>query len=368
MPRSANKSGRKCGADNRRREHPVFPSGNFSLAWSPGSLQRRLPYACRPIKDRSCRRRSCLLQISSRAATFQPQRVYQTFPPYRVYPLVNDLGGTLTKSRLNRQQVWGCSRNLWSGERLNTLVLFRARRSAARRNLLDRRRKLESGEMTFSSECCENTGIVEHAGFSEKAQSQGTLSRAALACIALACAWIAWTHLSGAGTEYVDGNLEERPAPVFEAGAHPSAVANAYARLSAALRNQARRSAAALTSEAALFDSRFSLGFPPGTFAMAAVSKGDREPTITASLSDPGIAAAPQAAPAPAPSLRERVMAKAASAARLLRSPQTRTASLRDGAQANAASEEPAARRRSSKSCSASLRRSRSPTPRRKTA
>ncbi len=196
--------------------------------------------------------------------------------------------------------------------------------------------------MTFSSECCENTGIVEHAGFSEKAQSQGTLSRAALACIALACAWIAWTHLSGAGTEYVDGNLEDRPAPVFEAGAHPSAVANAYARLSAALRNQARRSAAALTSEAALFDSRFSLGFPPGTFAMAAVSKGDREPTITASLSDPGIAAAPQAAPAPAPSLRERVMAKAASAARLLRSPQTRTASLRDGAQANAASEEPA--------------------------
>jgi hypothetical protein len=110
-------------------------------------------------------------------------------------------------------------------------------------------------------------------------------------------------------------------------------VANAYARLSAALQNQMRRSAA-LTSEAALFDSRFSLGFPPGTFTIAAAIKGDRELLTTAALSDP------ESAPAatPAPSLRERVMAKAASAARLLRAP-ARVAALRDDSHAGAAAD-----------------------------
>jgi hypothetical protein len=113
-------------------------------------------------------------------------------------------------------------------------------------------------------------------------------------------------------------------------------AANGYARLSAALQNQMRRTAA-LTSEAALFDSRFSLGFPPGTFSIAAAIKGDREPQTTAALSEPSSAAAS------APSLPERVMAKAASAARLLRAP-TRVAALRDDAHANAAAADSAAR------------------------
>jgi hypothetical protein len=157
--------------------------------------------------------------------------------------------------------------------------------------------------------------------------------------MALACAFIAWTHLSGSGTDQVS-DRQTGAAPAWSRDVRSSMVANGYARLSAALKNHLRRSAA-LTSEAALFDSRFSLGFPPGTFSIAAAVKGDRAPLTTAALSDPATAAAPAAAPAP--SLRERVVAKAASAARFLRSP-TRVAALRDDAHANTAAADPAAR------------------------
>ena len=130
--------------------------------------------------------------------------------------------------------------------------------------------------------------------------------------------------------------LAERPALSVDSGEHHPAVATAYARLSNALKNQARRSAAAITSEVALFDSRFSLGYPPGTFALAgSVAKGDREPMVTASLADTGIAATPEASPKP-PSIRERVMAKAAAATKAIRS-QIRAASVRENAQAYAA-------------------------------
>jgi len=165
---------------------------------------------------------------------------------------------------------------------------------------------------------------------------QRVLSRAALACIALACAFVAWTHLSGGGADQAaDQAFDEQaqPAPGSSNDARSSIAANAYAKLAAALKNHMRRSAA-LTSEAALFDSRFSLGFPPGTFSIAAAVKGDREPAVTGALSEGAMATTQAAA---APSLRERVMAKAASAARLLRSPQIRTASLRDGTHGSAA-------------------------------
>jgi Protein of unknown function (DUF2778) len=156
-------------------------------------------------------------------------------------------------------------------------------------------------------------------------ERQKVLGRGLLACIALACAFIAWTHLSGGGTDQVSDRQTAATASAWSRDARASTVAGAYARLSAALQNQMRRSSA-LTSEAALFDSRFSLGFPPGTFALAVAVKGDRELT-TAALSEP--AASAQAA-APAPSLRERVMAKAASAARFIRSAPSRVAALRD--------------------------------------
>lgn len=180
-------------------------------------------------------------------------------------------------------------------------------------------------------------GDIEQPNLSDKAHSQRTLSRLALAAIVLASGWTAWTYISGSGEEAA-ASLAEPQALSMNGEAHHSAVANAYARLSNALRNQARRSAVAITNEVALFDSRFSLGYPPGTFSLAAaMGKGDREPQVTASVADTGIVPAPEASPKP-PSLRERVMAKAASAAKLLRSP-TRTASLRDGAQPNVAAD-----------------------------
>lgn len=178
--------------------------------------------------------------------------------------------------------------------------------------------------------------IVEQTNLSDKPRPQRTLSRLALASIVLASAWTAWTYLSGSG-EDAAASLAEPPPLSVDGSVHHSAVANAYARLSNALRNQARRSAAAITTEVALFDSRFSLGYPPGTFSLAgAVGKGDREPAVTASVADSGVVPTPEAPPK-APSLRERVMAKAASAAKLLRS--TRTVALRDGGQATAAAD-----------------------------
>jgi Protein of unknown function (DUF2778) len=186
----------------------------------------------------------------------------------------------------------------------------------------------------------------EQSNLSDKAQSQRTLSRLAVAVIVLASGWTAWIYMSGSSEQAAAG-LGGPPALSFEGEAqrHP-VVAEAYARLSNALKNQARRSAAVISNEVALFDSRFSLGYPPSTFSLAAAaSKGDREAQaatqdatqVTASLGDTGVVPLPAASLKP-PSLRERVMAKAASAAKLLRSP-TRTASLRDGAQPNAAAD-----------------------------
>jgi hypothetical protein len=171
-------------------------------------------------------------------------------------------------------------------------------------------------------------------------ERQRLLGRAALACIALACAFIVWTHLF-AGSDPIPSESSTEQTQAASASSrdiHPSIVANAYERLSAALKNRMQRTAA-LTSEAALFDSRFSLGFPPGTFSIAAAVKGDREPLATGALSEPAIEPAP--AVATAPSIRERIMAKAASAARLLRSPQTRIASLRDSAAEDSPAREP---------------------------
>ena len=175
---------------------------------------------------------------------------------------------------------------------------------------------------------------IEQTNLSDTARSR-TLSRLALAAIVLASGWTAWTYMSGSGEEAA-ASLTEPQSLSINGEAHHAAVANAYSRLSNALKNQARRSAAVITNEVALFDSRFTLGYPPGSFSLAAaLGKRDREPQVRASLGDTGVVPTPDAPPKP--SLRERVMAKAASAAKLLRS--TRTASPRDGAQPNVAAD-----------------------------
>src|SRR5215469_7180829 len=148
---------------------------------------------------------------------------------------------------------------------------------------------------------------IEQTNLSDTARSR-TLSRLALAAIVLASGWTAWTYTSGGGEEAA-ASLAEPQSLSINGEAHHAAVANAYSRLSNALKNQARRSAAAISNEVALFDSRFTLGYPPGSFSLAAaLGKRDREPQGTASLADTGVVPTPDAPPKP--SLRERVMAK----------------------------------------------------------
>jgi hypothetical protein len=196
--------------------------------------------------------------------------------------------------------------------------------------------------MTISTDWRDEYEIYEHGQVSGNGHLQRVLSRTALACIALACAWIAWSNLCGGADDAADRVADEQMQPASASSRHArsSIAANAYAKLASALNSHMRRSAA-LTSEAALFDSRFSLGFPPGTFSIAAAVKGDREPATTGALNEPTLATTQAAAAAP--SMRDRVMAKAASAARLLRSPQIRTASLRDDTHASPVVSEPLA-------------------------
>jgi Tlde1 domain len=191
--------------------------------------------------------------------------------------------------------------------------------------------------MRTANEYSTRVETSENANAPQKPRPQRTLSQVALAGIVLASAWTAWTHLSGA-TGDAAMNFAERPALAVTNTVHPTVVATAYARLSTALQNQARRAATLTTDEIALFDSRFSLGYTPGTFALAAtVAKGDREPMVTASLADTGIdPTAPQEAPAAPPSIRERVMAKAAAATKAVRE-KIRAATVRDNAKAYAA-------------------------------
>jgi len=198
--------------------------------------------------------------------------------------------------------------------------------------------------VTFSIALADNSGIDQRLSGNGLPQKAGAVT---LAGIALACAFVAWSHLAGGDADQVPDEPAKTALAVPDDVRSSSTVANAYARLSAALRIYTHR-AAVMTSEAALFDSRFSLGFPPGTFSIAAAVKGDREAAVTSALNESATAmpaavadAVPTAPPAqPAPSLRERVVAKAASAMRLWRS-RTRTASLRDNAEASAAAEQP---------------------------
>ncbi len=162
--------------------------------------------------------------------------------------------------------------------------------------------------MTVSIEWRDEYETYDYGRVSGNERPSRVLSRAALACVALACAFIAWTHLSGGGADKAaDQAFDEgtQSAPPSSNYGRSSIASNAYAKLAAALKSHMRRSAAS-TSEAALFDSRFSLGFPPGTFSIAAAVKGDREPAVTGALSDPAIATTQAAVAAPRLAARAR--------------------------------------------------------------
>ena len=165
-------------------------------------------------------------------------------------------------------------------------------------------------------------------GSSGGARPQRLFAGAALVCVTFAYAVIAWTNVAGtnlagidlAGTNFAGVDSEQglgaqsEPASAAFSRAYPSrsAVASAYARLSRAL--QATASVpSAMTGYVALLDSRYSLGFPPGTFAKPASAIQETEASA-------------------APSSRDQIAHTGALPPQQLRSPPTRTAALRDGA------------------------------------
>ena len=110
----------------------------------------------------------------------------------------------------------------------------------------------------------------DHARLSGNAYLQKICGGAALVCAVLACALIVSNNLGGFAPDRV-------PA----AQPRPSAAANEDAKLLAALKSYAGR-ATALASATRLFDSRFSLGIPPGSFSRSA-ALADDEPAAAAS-------------------------------------------------------------------------------------
>lgn len=149
--------------------------------------------------------------------------------------------------------------------------------------------------MAFSTAWRDHSGEYDRRRLSGNARRQRLFGGALLGCVALACAWSLWANLGGTTAHRVPFL---RPMP--------SLAANAYAKLSAALKSYARRPAGS-NSFALLFDAH-SLGFAPGTFSKSAALQQDV--STTGSIGD-------QAA------------RSAASPAQQLRSPPTRTASLR---------------------------------------
>jgi hypothetical protein len=127
----------------------------------------------------------------------------------------------------------------------------------------------------------------------------------------LACGWTLCVNLAGTGADRSSVSPQS-PLTVSRPYVAPAKVAQAYARLAVAL-NSARQSAAS-HALAALFDARATLSFPAGTFVADAVHANPR-PDVTASI----------------PSTVLDVPAAAGQAARRLRPPQIRTASLATG-------------------------------------
>jgi hypothetical protein len=119
----------------------------------------------------------------------------------------------------------------------------------------------------------------DHQDSSEGARSQRILGGAVLGCFALACGLVLWNNIAGldfclTGDEQTS-EVRRTLAPPSPNRVSPSAVANAYAKLSRALSATAHVPAA-VNNYVALLDSRYSLGFPPGAFLKTASADPER--------------------------------------------------------------------------------------------
>jgi hypothetical protein len=133
----------------------------------------------------------------------------------------------------------------------------------------------------------------DHQDSSEGARSQRILGGAVLGCFALACGLVLWNNIAGSdfcltGDEQTS-EVRRTLAPPSPNHVNPSAVANAYARLSRALSATAHVPAA-VNNYVALLDSRFSLGFPPGTFVKTASADPEMPEASAASSSGDQVA------------------------------------------------------------------------------
>jgi Protein of unknown function (DUF2778) len=161
----------------------------------------------------------------------------------------------------------------------------------------------------------------DHGSLSGGARSQRLFGGAALVCFGLASAFIVCANI--AGPDFClpgsDQTTEARRTLAAPSRDHvsPSAIANAYAKLSRAFSATARVPAA-VNNYVALIDSRFSLGFPPATFVRT-VSANQETPEASAAPSGGDQVAQTGALPPQKPrSPRSRTLGGGADASRVV--------------------------------------------------
>jgi len=148
---------------------------------------------------------------------------------------------------------------------------------------------------------------------------------AAFAFVSLTCAWILWHNLAGVTDEQAvtGGPVLSRTARI---NAMPPNLANAYAKLAAAMHGYAQRLPAA-DNYAALFDPRYLRGLTPGTFSTSpAVETGGGRLVVGVGRFATKVAQDITSTLKTA----DRLVENAASAALQPHSPRTRVASLGD--------------------------------------
>jgi type VI secretion system (T6SS) effector TldE1-like protein len=119
--------------------------------------------------------------------------------------------------------------------------------------------------MTFDDAWRYQSGRYDHGPLSQTAQPQRLLGGAALAVVALACAWTLYVNLGGGDAGQIE--LAGTRGDKLDLAAIRGDKLAAAKRALAAVANAELPSAAPSGAEASLFDPRYSLGRSPGTFA-----------------------------------------------------------------------------------------------------
>lgn len=119
--------------------------------------------------------------------------------------------------------------------------------------------------MTFSSVLRSVADGYDHGRLSGHALPQRIFAGTALGFVALSCAWVLWANLAGNAVNQAIIN-EPSPVRVAQKAAKLPSLANAYAKLAAAMHGYAGQAALG-RDYAALFDPRSLLGTAAGTFS-----------------------------------------------------------------------------------------------------